>query len=279
MTLKKILAALIGTFFLGLAAIISFVMLMNSQLPQMISVADYQPLLVSEVFDRSGNKIGEFSREKRTLVAFADVPKVVINAFLAAEDSSFFEHGGINYIAIMRAMLANLKAGHKVQGASTITQQVARSLLLTNEKTYTRKVKEILLAYQMEEHLSKEDILYLYLNQIFLGQNSYGIAVAAEVYFNKALKDITLPEAAILAGLPKAPSEANPVRHPHRAKERQRYVLNRMAEEKFITSEEAEAAANEPVQIYMRSLLARQLLYNNCRGTKWAYNRLNCLKF
>ncbi|MCB0349630.1 MAG: PBP1A family penicillin-binding protein [Bdellovibrionales bacterium] len=252
MKLKKILAALIGTFFLGLAAIITFVMLMNSQLPKMISVADYQPLLVSEVFDRSGNKIGEFSREKRTLVTFNEIPKVVVNAFLAAEDSSFFEHGGINYVAIMRAMLANLKAGHKVQGASTITQQVARSLLLTNEKTYTRKVKEILLAYQMEEHLSKEDILYLYLNQIFLGQNAYGIAVAADVYFNKPLKDITLPEAAILAGLPKAPSDANPVRHPHRAKERQRYVLNRMAEEKFITDAEAEAAAAEPVQIYMR---------------------------
>lgn len=179
------------------------------------------------------------------------MPKVVVDAFLAAEDSSFFDHGGINYIAIMRAMLANLKAGHKVQGASTITQQVARSLLLTNEKTYTRKVKEILLAYQMEEYLSKE-ILYLYLNQIFLGQNAYGIAVASDVYFHKPLKDIALPEAAILAGLPKAPSEAIRAGHPHRAKERQRYVLNRMAEEKYITHAEAQTAADTPVNIYMR---------------------------
>lgn len=252
MNFKKILAALIGTFFLSIAGIITFIMLMRSELPKIISVENYQPLLVSEVFDRSGNKIGEFSREKRTLVPYEEVPQIVIQAFLAAEDSSFFEHGGINYFAIMRAMIANLKAGQKAQGASTITQQVARSLLLTKEKTYTRKIKEILLAYQMESHLSKEEILYLYLNQIFLGQNAYGISVAADVYFNKALKDITLPEAAMLAGLPKAPSDSNPIRRPHRAKERQHYVLGRMAEEKFITHKEAEAAAKEPVRIYMK---------------------------
>lgn len=250
--MKKIIAALLGTFFLAMAGVVIYVMVLDSQLPPMITVADYKPLLVSEVFDRTGKKIGEFTREKRTLVPFAEIPKVVVDAFLAAEDSTFFEHGGINYIAIMRAFLVNLRSGKKVQGASTITQQVARSLLLTNEKTYTRKIKEILLAYRMEANLSKEDILYLYLNQIFLGQNSYGVAVACEVYFGKPLKDITLPEAAILAALPKAPSDLNPIRSPASAKERQLYVLGRMAEEKMITHEEAKAAAETPLNIYMR---------------------------
>jgi len=252
MSIKKIIAAILGTFFLGLAGVTAYVMVLNSELPNLITVQDYEPLLVSEVFDRHGTKVGEFAREKRTLVAYQDIPKVIIDAFLSAEDSSFFEHGGINYFAIARAFLANLRAGGKVQGASTITQQVARSLLLTREKTYTRKIKEVLLAYKMEANLSKEDILYLYVNQIFLGQNSYGIVVAADTYFSKPLKDVTIAEAAILAGLPKAPSELNPTRNPQRAKERQLYVISRMEADKKITKEEAEAAAIEPVKIYTR---------------------------
>jgi penicillin-binding protein 1A len=251
--MKKFIAFLIGTAFLGLAISVAVVMYLNSQLPKMITVADYKPLLVSEVFDRNGTKIGEFSLEKRTLVPFDKIPKVVIDAFLAAEDSTFFTHSGINYIAITRAMLANLRAGEKVQGASTITQQVARSILLqTNEKTYTRKIKEILLAYQMESNLSKQDILFLYLNQIFLGQKAYGVAVAADVYFNKSLDKVTLPEAAILAGLPKAPSAYSPLRNPSRAKERQRYVLGRMADEGMITKAEAQKAGDEPLKVYER---------------------------
>lgn len=251
--IKKIIVTTLGLIFLGIAGIVALVMSLNSELPNIITVQDYTPLLVSEVFDRSGNKIGEFSREKRTLVPFEEIPKVVVNAFLAAEDSTFFEHGGINYVAIMRAMLANIKAGEKVQGASTITQQVARSILLqSNEKTYTRKIKEILLAYKMESNLSKQDLLYLYLNQIFLGQNAYGVAVACELYFNKPLKDITVAEAAILAGLPKAPTDLNPIKNPHKAKDRQLYVLRRMADEKMITAEEEERAAKEPLKIYMR---------------------------
>ncbi|OFZ14491.1 MAG: penicillin-binding protein 1A [Bdellovibrionales bacterium RBG_16_40_8] len=250
--MKKIIAAFIGLIFLAIVGVTSYVMYIYSQLPVMITIKDYNPLLVSEVYDRSGNKIGEFSREKRTLVSYEEISSTLINAFVASEDSTFFEHSGINYFAIIRAFLANLRAGEKVQGASTITQQVARSLLLSNEKTYTRKIKEILLAYRMESHLSKKDILYLYLNQIFLGQNAYGVSVASEVYFNKPLKEITLPEAAILAGLPKAPTDLNPARHPERAKERQRYVLKRMAEEKFITDEEAQVANEAPIKIYTR---------------------------
>lgn len=251
--MKKILAFLIGTIFLGLAVGVAAVMYFNSQLPKMITVSDYKPLLVSEVFDRNGAKIGEFSLEKRTLVPFDKIPKIVVDAFLAAEDSSFYEHKGVNPVAIARAFIANLRAGGTVQGASTITQQVARSILLqTNEKTYTRKIKEILLSFQMESNLSKQDILYLYLNQIYLGQKAYGVAMACEVYFNKPLEKITLPEAAILAGLPKAPSAYAPLNNPKRAKERQRYVLSRMVEEKMISAEEAKAAAEQPLRIYQR---------------------------
>ena len=252
MSIKKIIAALLGTFFLFLAGVSAYVFTLYNELPNIIKVEDYDPLLVSEVFDRSGKKIGEFAREKRTLVPYDQIPKVVIDAFLSAEDSSFFQHSGINYFAILRAVLANLQAGEKVQGASTITQQVARSLLLTNEKTYRRKIKEVLLAYRMESNLTKEQILYLYLNQIFLGQNAYGIAVASDLYFNKPLAELTVAEAAILAALPKAPSDLNPIRHPERSKERQRYVLRRMLDDNKITSEQYDAALIEPVKIFMK---------------------------
>ncbi|MEK6555946.1 MAG: transglycosylase domain-containing protein, partial [Bdellovibrionota bacterium] len=144
MSLKKILTFLIALFFLSVAAVAAVVISLNSELPQLITVADYKPLLVSNVYDRNQEKIGEFTREKRQLVAYDKIPKVVIDAFLASEDASFFKHGGINYFAILRSFLANLRAGEKVQGGSTITQQVARSLLLSNEKTYTRKIKEVL---------------------------------------------------------------------------------------------------------------------------------------
>jgi penicillin-binding protein 1A len=250
MNFKKILAVLIGLFFLSIAAVTAIVVSLNSELPQLITVADYKPLLVSHVYDRNKEKIGEFTREKRQLVAYDKTPKVVIDAFLAAEDATFFRHSGINYFAIARAFLANLRAGEKVQGASTITQQVARSLLLSNEKTYTRKIKEILLAYKMESNLSKQDILFLYLNQIFLGQKAYGVAIASQVYFNKPLEQITLPEAAMLAGLPKAPSAYSPLRNPKRAKERQVYVLARMAEEGMISRDEYRKAASEPLKVF-----------------------------
>jgi penicillin-binding protein 1A len=252
MTPSKIIALVFSLVVVIAAVITAYVMLLYSQLPNLITVKDYEPLLVTQVYDRNGNKIGEFDREKRTLTEYKDIPKIVVSSFLAAEDSTFFEHSGINYLANLRAFLVNLKAGEKRQGASTITQQVARSLLLTREKTYTRKIKEILLSYRMESHLTKEEILYLYLNQIFLGQNSYGVAEACKTYFNKELKDITLPEAAILAGVPKAPSEFNPVHNPERAKERQRYVLRRLADDKVITAEMAEKAGAVPIKIYIR---------------------------
>ncbi len=250
--LKKIL---LFFFALGLIGILSAYLIIKSvqaSLPQLITVKDYQPLLVSQVYDRNGKKIGEFFRERRTLVPYGKIPKDIVNAFLAAEDDQFFQHKGINPQAIFRAALANLRAGRSVQGGSTITQQVAKTLLLSSEKTLTRKLRDILLAIEMEKNLSKEDILYLYLNQIYFGQGAYGIEQAAQTYYRKPVSKLTLPEMAILAGLPQAPSGYSPVRNPLRAKERQIYVLRRMADVGFITKEQAEAAIKEPIKVYVR---------------------------
>ncbi len=217
----------------------------------MIQIEDYKPLVVSEVFDRHGEKIGEFFREKRMLTPYEKIPPHLVQAFISAEDDQFFQHEGINYLAIFRAFVANLKAGRKAQGGSTITQQVARTLLLSSEKTYTRKIKEVMLAKKMEKNLSKEEILYLYLNQIYLGQGAYGVGAAARVYFRKNVEELTVPEAAILAGLPQAPSRYSPIHNPKSAKERQRYVLTRMADVGFISPEDAEKYKNEPVKLYI----------------------------
>lgn len=220
-------------------------------LPKMITLKDYQPLLVSEVYDRKDRKIGEFFRERRILIPYAQVPEKVIQAFIAAEDSSFFKHSGINYLAIARAFIENVARGKKAQGASTITQQVARSLLLSKEKTYIRKIKEIFLSQQMEESLSKQDILYLYLNQIYFGQGAHGIEMAAQIYFRKHIQQLTVPEIAILAGLPQAPSRYSPITNPSAAKNRQLYVLRRMVEENYIKDSDYEKYAKEPVKIYV----------------------------
>lgn len=219
-------------------------------LPQMISLEDYKPLEMSKVLDRKDKVIAHFFKQKRIVIPFEEMPKHMIQAVIAAEDAQFFNHSGINYKAIIRALLANILAGKKVQGASTITQQVARSLLLTREKTYIRKFKEAILAKRMESALTKENILYLYLNQIYFGQGAYGIKVAARTYFQKDIGDISIAEAAILAGLPQAPSAYSPYRHPKKAKNRQTYVLGRMLKEGFITEEVYNQALNEEISIY-----------------------------
>ncbi|NCN40092.1 penicillin-binding protein 1A, partial [bacterium] len=235
----------------GVASVAGLVAIFSSSLPQMIKIEDYKPLVVSEVFDRNGEKIGEFFREKRMLTPYEKIPKHLVEAFVAAEDDQFFSHEGINYLAIFRAFMANLKAGRKAQGGSTITQQVARTLLLSSEKTYTRKIKEVLLAKKMEKNLTKEEILYLYLNQIYLGQGAYGVGAAAKVYFRKNVEELTVPEAAILAGLPQAPSRYSPIHNPKSAKDRQRYVLTRMGEVGFISEEQASQFKEEPVKLYI----------------------------
>ena len=250
----KFIITLLGIFFLGiLGVVVTCLLVIFSDLPEIASIQDYNPLLVSTVFDRNGTKIGEFSRnEKRTLVDYQDIPKIVVQAFVAAEDASFFQHDGVDLTAIGRAFVTNLEAGRKVQGGSTITQQIAKILLLSRKKTYLRKAKEIFLAYRIEEHLSKEDILYLYLNQIYLGQGAYGVAKACEFYFKKPLLEITLAEAALLAGLPPAPSSYNPVKRPMVAKKRQIYVLHRMRDENYISAKQAQKTIHQPLQIFTK---------------------------
>ena len=173
------------------------------------------------------------------------MPRQLIQAFVSAEDSNFFEHQGIDLVSILRAAVKNVLAGGIVQGGSTITQQVAKSLLLTPEKKFSRKFKEAILAWRMEQKLSKDDILYLYLNQIYLGHGAYGVEAAAENYFDKNVEDLTLAECAMLAGLPQAPSRYSPYRHLARAKERQKYVLGRMVAENYITPLQAQMAENQ----------------------------------
>lgn len=252
MKLKKIIALVIALGLVGIAGGATYLVVVTSNLPNIITVKDYEPLVVSQVYDRNGKKIGEFFREKRILVPYEKIPKHLVQAFVSAEDDSFFEHGGINYQAILRALLANIKAGRKVQGGSTITQQVARSLLLSREKTYTRKIKEVILSYRMEKNLTKEEILWLYLNQIYLGQGAYGVEAASQIYFRKPLSEITIAEAALLAGLPQAPSRYSPIYNPSSAKNRQRYVLKRMTEVGYITEEVATAEMEKPLNIYVR---------------------------
>lgn len=239
-----------ASFLLVVIAIATIIQSVRSSLPQMITIKDYKPLLVTQVYDRNGKKAGEFFRERRTVIPYEKMPKQLIQAFLAAEDDQFFEHKGINVAAILRATIANIRAGKSVQGGSTITQQVAKTLMLSSEKTLTRKLKDILLALEMEKNLKKEDILYLYLNQIYFGQSSYGIELAAQTYFKKSASELALPEMAILAGLPQAPSRYSPVRNPKRAKERQIYVLRRMADVGYISKEESEKAIQTPVVVY-----------------------------
>lgn len=222
---------------------------LKSDLPDLSSVRNYRPPLVTEVRAADGTLMAEYFNERRKLVEIKDMPRVLIDAFLSAEDAHFYEHGGLNLMAITRAMMTNVKEGRIVQGGSTITQQVTKSLLLSPERTWKRKAKEALLAVELERRLTKDDILYLYLNQIFFGHRAYGVASACEVYFGKPLQEISLAEAAILAGLPQAPSRYNPLTNPAEAKRRQRYVLDRMLENERITRVEHQQALAQELQI------------------------------
>ncbi len=217
-------------------------------LPDISDLSDYRPKLPLRVFSAEGALIGEFGEERRHLTPVKEIPKIMVDAVLAIEDSRFYEHGGVDYKGVLRAALANL-GRFKSQGASTITMQVARNVYLSSEKTYTRKIYEILLTFKLEHMLTKDQILEIYMNQIFLGNRAYGFAAASEAYFDKPLRDITIAEAAMLAGLPKAPSAYNPISNPKRAKARQLHIIERMQENGFITAEQAVAAKNETLKI------------------------------
>ncbi len=222
---------------------------LSANLPPVDKLLRYQLPVATRVYADDGTLLGEFFTEKRYLVPIARIPPIVRQAFIAAEDSSFYEHKGVDVLGILRATLANLTAGEVVQGGSTITQQVVKALLLTPEKSYERKAKEILLALRLERELTKDEILYLYLNHIYLGNGAYGVGTAAREYFGKDIGELTLAEAALLAGLPQAPSRYSPTRHWQAAKQRQRYVLERMARERYVTWEQAEQALRAPIEL------------------------------
>ncbi|MDA8164010.1 MAG: PBP1A family penicillin-binding protein [Desulfobacteraceae bacterium] len=211
-------------------------------IPDLKALRSYRPPVTTFILDSQGEILEGLSKENRILVPYDRIPDLLARAFVAAEDARFFEHAGLDAWSIIRAFIHNLQSGERGQGGSTITQQVARDLLLSPEKTYTRKLKEAILAYRIDSALTKEDILYIYLNQIYLGAGSYGVEAAARTYFGKHIGELNLAEMAILAGLPQAPSRYSPLKHFARAKARQAYVLNRMAEEGYITPEAARAA-------------------------------------
>lgn len=236
----------------GCAAMIAGFYYFSQDLPKINTLNDYRPAIVTNVFSDDGRKIGEFYKERRIVVPLSDMPANLLNAFVAAEDSRFREHPGIDVKSIIRAFIKNFKAGSIVQGGSTITQQVTKSFLLSPERTYERKVKEAILAYKIEKKLSKDEILFLYLNQIYLGHGAYGVEAASENYFGKHVKDLTLAECAVLAGLPQAPSRYSPFRHPDLARQRQVYTLNRMKEEGMISNLEATEALNAKLDIKPR---------------------------
>ena len=237
-----------GALAAGLLAIGIALVLIAPQLPDVSSLANYQPKLPLRVYTADGALIGEFGEERRELVPIDKIPRVLKDAVLATEDARFYQHGGIDTKGVLRAVFANLSGG-RAQGASTITQQVARNMFLTSERTVSRKLKEAILAWRLEDKLTKDQILEIYLNQIYLGNRAYGFAAAAQTYFGKPLDQITAAEAAMLAGLPKAPGTNNPVANPRRAVARQQYVIQRMVETGYLKPADAEAARAEPLKL------------------------------
>jgi penicillin-binding protein 1A len=242
---RFILYPFIVLFILGLLGALALVAgyhYISQDLPKINSLMDYRPPVITTVFADDNRKIAEFFKERRVVVPLSEVPPLLVQAFVAAEDSRFFQHQGVDPFSILRAALKNLEAGTIKQGGSTITQQVTRSFLLTPERSYLRKIKEVILSYRIEKAFSKEEILFLYLNQIYLGHGAYGVQAAAENYFGKSVQELNLAECAVLAGLPQAPTRYSPFRHPDQARVRQVYVLNRMVEEGFITRAQANEA-------------------------------------
>ena len=265
------LVAVLGLVLAGVLLVVFGLALAYPNLPSLDTLTDYRPKMPLRIFSADNVLIGEFGEERRNLVHIKDIPDVMKKAVLAIEDDRFYEHGGVDYWGILRAAVHNATGGAR-QGASTITQQVARNFFLSSEQTLKRKAYEALLAWKIEQNLTKDQILEVYMNQIYLGQRAYGFSSAAQIYFGKNLKDISVAEAAMLAGLPKAPSAYNPVVNPKRARTRQQYILQRMAQLGYITPAQYEAARNEQLKVKTDSSefgvhaeyvaeMARQLVY------------------
>jgi penicillin-binding protein 1A len=243
------LKGLIGAVAAGIVAVVVLVLVIAWDLPSVDSLKPYQPDVATEVYSKEMIKIGEFYQQRRFFVPIDEIPATLIHSFLAAEDAEFYDHGGVSFMAIGRAFIKNIQAGYKKQGGSTITQQVARALLLSPEKKYSRKVKEIFLAFFMERFFTKNEILEMYLNEVYLGNSAYGVQAAAEVYYGKDLSELTIAEMAMMAGLTKAPSRDNPKKDFEKATGRQQYVLGRLLAESKITQAEYEQALAEEIYI------------------------------
>src|SRR5712671_6171531 len=247
-------------FLVGVAATAGLLWHFSKELPDYSQLQDYEPAVMTRVHASDGSLLAEYAKERRLYLPIQAIPKSVINAFIAAEDKSFYEHNGIDFSGIARATMSyvqNYGRGRRPQGASTITQQVAKNFLLTNELSVGRKIKEALLAMKIERTLSKEKILELYLNEIYLGIGAYGVAAASLLYFDKSVHELTLPEAAYLAALPKGPNNYNPYRRHDEAVIRRNYVIERMAEDRYITAQDAEQAKKDPLKVTTRPTGAR----------------------
>lgn len=282
--MRPLIYSLAALLALGLfvALLVVFAALVTvPSLPSLETLTDYRPKIPLRVYSAEGLLIGEFGEERREVVKISAAPAQLKQAIIAAEDDRFYQHGGVDYIGILRAAYSNFASGGVRQGASTITMQVARNFFLTKEKTLTRKFSEALLAFKIEHSLSKDEILELYFNQIYLGQRAYGFAAAAQVYFGKSLQQLSLAEAAMLAGLPKAPSRFNPVVNPKRAKTRQLYVLRRMQELGYISKEEFKLAEDQPLHVKRESQefpmkaeyiaeMARQAVYDRYQDATYS---------
>src|SRR6201746_2925239 len=243
-------------FLVGVAAVAGMIWHYSRDLPDYSQLQDYEPPVMTRVHASDGALLGEYSKERRLYLPIQAVPKLVINAFLAAEDKNFYEHGGIDYSGMARAAVLyaqNYGSNRRPQGASTITQQVAKNFLLTNEVSFARKIKEALLAMRIERTYSKDHILELYLNEIYLGLGAYGIGAASRVYFDKSVNELTVAEAAYLAAMPKAPGALHPVRNRERAIERRNYVIDRLLENGWIKQADADKARKDPMTVTSRS--------------------------
>ncbi len=239
-------AAIVGGAFLGIF------LAYGSDLPQVSSLENFEPNVITQVYSADGSILGEFAIEKRVIVSFKDIPPVLRNAIVAVEDADFWKHIGINPWRVPGAALANFRSGHFRQGFSTLTMQLSRLLFLTPEKTPERKIKEIILAFQIEKNFTKEEIFTLYCNQVYFGHGNYGVEAASQFFFGKSIKDLTLEEAALLAGLPQNARRLSPVDGPERAVARRNHVLDRMLEEKYVSAAEAERAKAEPLRLHVR---------------------------
>lgn len=269
----KVIWLILGLALAGAAILAMMIVVTVPKLPSMDELRNYQPKLPLQVYSSDGVLLGQFGQEHRIYLDIPNTPKLLIDAVLSAEDERFYEHGGIDLLGILRAAIGNLSSGRLQSGASTITMQVARNFFLTTQKTFTRKFNEVLLSYKIEHSLSKDQILSLYLNQIYLGQRAYGFAEAAQTYFGRPIDQLTIAEYAVLAGLPKAPSAYNPVVNPKRSAEREAYVLGRMLKHGYINQEQYDQAIAQKIVVIKGSVkdatdsgsyiaeMARQYLY------------------